>query len=319
MIKTIILDGYTLNPGDLNWDQLEALTHTTIFPYTAPKDIISRSKTADILVVNKCTLDKNILSQLPNLKYICVSATGYNNVDVEFCKKNKILVSNVSDYSTPSVVQHVFALLFAIFNQVETYHQEVENGVWSNQDNFSYWNFPIQEIYGKVMGIYGFGKIGKAVAKVALAFGMKVISYHKHPERDQIEGVQFVDVDTLLSESDVLSLHAPLNKQSQGIISLSNLKKMKSSAILINTGRGGLVNESDLKFALENEIIKGAGLDVLSQEPPPLDHILIGVKNCIITPHQAWGSHAARQRLLDEVIKNIDGFLKGELRGIINF
>jgi len=318
MIKIVILDGHTLNPGDLSWDKLKSLSHTTIYPNSTKENVLERAQQADILVVNKFILNEKLLKQLPHLKYICVSATGYNNVDLAFCKKNKIPVSNVSGYGTPAVTQHVFALLFSITNQIETYNQEIQNGVWSKQENFSYWNFPIQEIYGKVMGIYGFGKIGKAVAQAALGFEMEVIAFHKYPERDQMEGVEFVDMDTLFNQSDVLSLHAPLNAQSEGIISIDNLKKMKSSAILINTGRGGLINEPDLKLALENNIIAAAGLDVLSQEPPPPDHVLFGIKNCIITPHQAWGTQAARRRLLNEVTKNIEGFLKGKIRNEVS-
>ena len=317
MIKIVALDGHTLNPGDLNWEGLKALSHFTVYPHSSNEEVLKRAKDADILIVNKVVLNEEMLKHLPHLKYICVSATGYNNVDLDFCKKNKILVSNVIGYSTPAVAQHVFALLFALTNQVEKYNQEVHKGVWSNQPNFSYWHQPIYEVFEKTIGIYGFGKIGQAVAKAALGFGMKVIAFHKHPERDKMENVEFVSVDKLFSESDVLTLHAPLNQQSQGIICHENISKMKSSAFIINTGRGGLVVESDLKEALNNNIIAGAGLDVLSQEPPPSDHILLGVKNCIITPHQAWASKAARERLMNEIVKNVDGFLKGNLRNLV--
>jgi len=317
MIKIVALDGHTLNPGDLNWEGLTALSHFEVYPHSTNEEVLKRAKDADILIVNKVVLNENILKHLSHLKYICVSATGYNNVDLEFCKQNKILVSNVVGYSTPAVVQHVFALLFALTNQVEKYNQEVQNGVWSNQPNFSYWHQPIFEVFEKTLGIYGFGKIGQAVAKAALGFGMKVIAFHKHPERDKMEGVEFVSLEKLFAESDVLTLHAPLNKNSQGIICTKNIALMKPSAFIINTGRGGLVVEPDLKEALHNNIIAGAGLDVLTQEPPPLDHILIGVKNCIITPHQAWASKAARERLMDELVKNVDGFLRGNLRNLV--
>lgn len=317
MINIVALDGQTLNPGDLSWESINSISYFEVYPHSKPEEVISRAKNADILIVNKCILDRPILEQLPRLKYICVSATGYNNVDVSYCKEQKIPVSNVSGYSTPAVAQHVFALLFALTNQVERYNQEVHLGEWSKQTHFSYWNSPLQEIYGMVMGIYGFGKIGQAVGKIALAYGMKVIAHHKHPERDKMQGIEFVELDTLFSQSDVLTLHAPLNNKNKGIISESNLKKMKSSAYLINTGRGGLVNETELKIALENNWIAGAGLDVLSQEPPPPDHILLGVNNCIITPHQAWASQSARQRLMDETAKNIRGYLEGAMRNLI--
>ncbi len=317
MIKIVALDGHTLNPGDLNWDSLEALSSLEVFPRTDRKMIIERAESADILIVNKQVLDRPILAQLPRLKYICISATGYNNVDLDYCKEKNIPVSNVSGYSTPAVAQHVFALLFALTNQVEKYNQEVHQGVWSKQNDFAYWHQPIDEIYGKVMGIYGFGKIGKAVAEVALAFGMKVIVHRKNPQKEEIEGIEYVSLDDLFSQSDVLSLHAPLTDENKGIISLLNLAKMKSTAYLINTSRGGLVNELALRNALENKRIAGAGLDVLSAEPPSPDHVLLGVENCIITPHQAWASLAARKRLLNEVVKNVEGFLNGKLRNAL--
>ena len=317
MINIIALDGHTLNPGDLSWDGLESLSSFSVFSRTDRNLIVERAKTADILIVNKLILDRPILEQLPRLKYICISATGYNNVDLAYCREKKIPVSNVSGYSTPAVVQHVFALLFALTNQVEKYNKEVHRGVWSQQNDFAYWHQPIDEIHGKVMGIYGFGKIGKAVADVALAFGMKVIVHRKNPQKEQIEGIEYVDLDKLFSQSDVLSLHAPLTEDNKGIISLLNLAKMKSTAYLINTARGGLVNELALRNALENKRIRGAALDVLSTEPPLSDHILMGLENCIITPHQAWASLAARSRLLNEVVKNVEGFLNGQMRNVI--
>lgn len=318
MITIIALDGHTLNPGDLSWEGIEALSNFEPFPRTDREKIIERAKSADVLIVNKLVLDRPILEQLPRLKYICVSATGYNNVDLDYCKEKNIPVSNVSGYSTPAVAQHVFALLFALTNQVEKYNQEVHQGVWSKQNDFAYWYQPIDEIYRKVMGIYGFGKIGKAVAKVALAYGMKVIVHRKNPQKDQIEGIEYVSLDKLFSQSDVLSLHAPLTEENKGIISLLNLAKMKPTAYLINTARGGLVNELALSNALEKKRIAGAGLDVLSSEPPPPDHILLGLENCIITPHQAWASLAARKRLLNEVVKNVEGFLNGKMKNLVN-
>lgn len=317
MINITALDGHTLNPGDLTWDGIEALSNFEVFPQTDRNMIAERAEPADILIVNKLVLDRQILEQLPRLKYICISATGYNNVDLEYCKEKNIPVSNVSGYSTPSVVQHVFALLFALTNQVKKYNQEVRQGVWSKQKYFAYWHQPIDEIYGKVMGIYGFGKIGKAVADVALAFGMKVIVHRQNPQKEQLERIEYVSLEELFSQSDVLSLHAPLIEENKGIISLLNLAKMKPTAYLINTARGGLINELALKNALENKRIAGAALDVLSSEPPPFDHILFGLENCIITPHQAWASLAARKRLLKDVVKNVEGFLHGKMRNLV--
>ena len=317
MTKIIALDGYTLNPGDLNWKGLESISSFSVFPRTKRNEIIERGKLADILIVNKLVLDRQILKHLPRLKYICVSATGYNNVDLDFCREKNIPVSNVSGYSTPAVAQHVFALLFGLTNKVERYNQEVHLGIWSKQKDFAYWHEPINEVHGMVMGIYGFGKIGKAVANVALAFGMKVIVNRKNPNKETFEGIEYVELDELFSQSDVLSLHAPLTEENKGIISLLNLAKMKPTSYLINTARGGLINESALRNALENKRIAGAALDVLSSEPPPPDHVLMNLDNCIITPHQAWASLGARKRLLTEVVKNVEGFLQGELRNII--
>lgn len=317
MINIVALDAYTLNPGDLNWLPIQELAALQVFERTPPEKAVERAQLADIMIVNKFIIDKNLIQKLPRLKCICVSATGYNNVDVDFCKEKNITVMNVSGYSTPAVAQHVFALLFALTNKVESYSQEVHQGDWSKQSDFSYWHQPLLEVKGMTIGIYGFGKIGQAVGKIALAFGMRVIAHHKHPERDKMEGVEMVSLDDLFRQSDVLTLHAPLNKQNEGIISQQNISKMKKSAFLINTGRGGLVNETDLKEALENNMLAGAGLDVLSQEPPPLDHILFQVKNCIITPHQAWGSQSARKRMIDELGKNIRAYLEGKDRNRI--
>jgi len=317
MINIVALDAHTLNPGDLSWLPIQQLSALQVYEKSSPEEAINRAQQADILIVNKFILDKTFLSKLSRLKCICVSATGFNNVDIDFCKEKNIAVTNVAGYGTSAVAQHVFALLFALTNKVETYSKEVHEGMWSNQTYFSYWNHPILEIKDKTMGIYGFGKIGQEVGKIALAFGMKVIAHHKHPERDKMEGVQMVTVDELFRQSDILTLHAPLTSGNKGIISQQNIYKMKKSSYLINTGRGGLVNEKDLKEALINNIIAGAALDVLSSEPPPLDHILFNVKNCIITPHQAWGSQDARQRLMNELVKNIKAYLDGKERNRI--
>ena len=317
MINIVALDSYTLNPGDLSWLPIQELAALQVYDRTPSEKVLERAQHADILIVNKFILDEKLLTQLPRLKCICVSATGYNNVDVDFCKTKKIAVANVAGYSTSAVAQHVFALLFSLTNKVESYSQEVHKGKWSTQPDFSYWHNPIMEVKGQTMGIYGFGKIGQEVARIALAFGMKVIAHHKNPERDKMEGVKMVSLDQLFQQSDIITLHAPLSKANKGIISQQNIYKMKKSAFLINTGRGGLVNEADLKDALEKYIIAGAALDVLSSEPPPLDHILFNVQNCLITPHQAWASQASRQRLMNELAKNIKAYLEGKERNRI--
>ncbi|MEN0005066.1 MAG: D-2-hydroxyacid dehydrogenase [Bacteroidota bacterium] len=309
--QIVVLDSYTLNPGDLSWEALRAFGPTIIYEHSTPDEIVPRAKEATILLVNKVEMDATKLRQLPNLQLIAVTATGYNNIDLVAAAEQGVVVCNAVGYGTGSVAQHVFALLLELTNRVGAHSASVHQGDWSKQRDFMYTLHPIEELVGKTMGIYGFGRIGQAVGRIAQAFGMEVIAHHKHPERDAQPGVRFVDLPSLFRESDVLSLHAPLTTQNAGIINASNLALMKPSAYLINTGRGGLVEELALKAALESGQLAGAGLDVLSSEPPPTDHPLYGVPNCIITPHNAWASRAARQRLLDIVLENIASFLRG--------
>ncbi len=313
----IVLDGYTMNPGDLSWEKLKAIGQVTIYDYTAPEQLEERAKDATILLVNKFVLQEAALKALPHLKCICVTATGYNNIDTKAAKELGIKVFNVNNYSTTAVAQHVFALMLALTNKVESHHQSVQKGDWSNCRDFCYSLFPIRELAGKTLGIYGFGRIGQKVATLALAFDMKVLATHRHPERDARPGVRFVDWETLIKSSDFLSLHAPLQKENTGIVNQAALRQMKQTAYLINTGRGGLIAEKDLAKALQEKYIAGAALDVLNQEPPPANHPLIGIANCLITPHQAWASVEARQRLLDGTIENIKAFLRGEAGNIV--
>lgn len=307
----VVLDGYTLNPGDLSWMKLRALGNTRIHDRTRPEEVVDRAKNAQIILANKQKLSRKTLQALPELKCISVTATGYNNIDVEAAKELGIRVCNVSGYGTTAVAQHVFALMLHFLNQVAAHHQDVLAGGWSAKEDFAYTLSPITELEGKTLGIYGFGQIGQQVGRLGHAFGMEVISKHKHPERDAKSWVKFVDLEELFRESDFLTLHAPLTADNEGLVNRKRLKLMKPSAYLINTGRGGLVNEADLKVALENEELAGAGLDVISQEPPPTDHLLFGVKNCVITPHNAWASREARQRLMDQTVDNVAAFLKG--------
>lgn len=318
MSQLVYLDDYTLNPGDLSWEPLEAIGPLTRYPRTSPDQVVARAQNATILLVNKVQLTAAVLDQLPALRFICVTATGYNNVDISAAHERGIIVSNAVGYSTASVVQQVFALLFALTNQVKVHAEAVNQGDWANCPDFAFWRQPIPEVAGRTMGIYGFGTIGQAVARVALALGMSVIATHRHPERDAIPGVSFVPVEQLFSESDVLSLHAPYNKVSAGIVNAAHLARMKPTAYLVNTARGGLVVEEDLRAALAAKKIAGAGLDVLSSEPPPADHPLIGLENCLITPHHAWASQEARQRLLDITVENIKAFLAGEPQNVVS-
>lgn len=316
--KIVVFDGHTLNPGDLDWSPLEQLGDLKVYDRTIPTKIYARGQHATIAIVNKTKLDMYYLGRLRKLQFVCVSATGYNNVDTQFAKELRIPVSNVVGYSSPSVAQHVFAMILNFTNQVAQHNQAVQAGAWENAEDWCFWNNPLMELNNKTIGIYGLGKIGKQVAQIAVAFGMRVIALHKHPKRDAHPQIEFVSQEKLFKESDFLTLHAPLNLNNQDFINTKSLKLMKSSAILINTGRGGLVNEIDLKKALETNQIAGAALDVLSQEPPSKGNVLIGTKNCIITPHQAWGSRASRQRLLDGVVANVKAFISRKTINVVN-
>jgi glycerate dehydrogenase len=314
----VILDGYTLNPGDLSWKSFESLGEITIYDRTPEAAVLNRAREAEILIVNKVKVTSELLSQLPNLKCICVLATGFNNIDIETAKAKGIPVCNVKGYSSDSVAQQVFAFMLEFSNRVSQHNSSVDNGEWSNCPDFSYTLGTINELAGKTLGIYGFGRIGQAVAKIALAFGMEVLAKHKHPERDKMSGVTFVDTATLFRKSDFISLHAPLTRENTGLVNQKLLQTMKPTAFLINTARGGFIVEADLKSALESKTIAGAALDVLSEEPPSSDHVLLRVKNCIKTPHVAWASLEARERLMKETILNIKAFLDGEARNIVN-
>ncbi len=314
----VILDGKGMNPGDLSWDKIKTLGNVKIYDNTPYESIVERAKDAEIVVINKSGFDKDIISKLPKLKFICESATGFDNIDIGFAQEKGIIVSNVRDYSTKSVVQHVFALIFALTNKVEYHSNEVKKGRWANNDYFTFWDFPISEISGKTLGLYGFGKIASEVAKIANSFGMNIIANRKNPAKGYPPYVTHADIDDLLKQSDILSLHAPQTKENLNFINKNTLALMKTNAILINTARGKMINESDLKNALDNQIIKAAGLDVLSSEPPKADNPLLHCSNCIITPHQAWTSVEARKRLLDGVVENISAFLNGTPINTVN-
>jgi len=318
MPKIVILDGYVANPNDLSWESIATQGELTVYPRTSDEQLLERAKNAAVLIVNKRTLNKDILKQLPQLKLICTLATGYNNIDIEAAKALGITVCNAVGYSSPSVAQHVFALLLALINRVALHNNHVQQNGWANSTDWCYWKSPMIELAGKTMGIYGYGKIGQQVAAIALAFGMKVIVVRRSKKAPDNKKIQLVDLATLWKESDVLSLHAPLTTENEGIINQTTLGLMKKSAYLINTGRGGLINESDLKMALEKGIIGGAGLDVLSQEPPPQDHLLLGAPNCLITPHHAWTTKESRSRLINIVAENIKAFLAGKPQNVVN-
>lgn len=317
MINIVVLDGHTMNPGDLSWQPLESLGNLKVFDKTPADLVADRAEEAHILLTNKVTLDEEIFKNTPKLRFISVMATGYNVVDIAAAAKHDIVVSNVRGYASHAVAQHVFALLLEMTNQVAAHSRDVANGGWQSAEYWSYNLCTTRELAGKTIGIYGFGQIGRKVADIALAFDMNVISNHTHPQRDQRPGVSFVSFEEMLEKSDVVTLHAPLTPENKGIINTESLSLMKPSSFLINTGRGGLVVEKDLEAALEEGKIAGAGLDVLSEEPPKSGNRLIGVKNCIITPHNAWATRESRQRLLLESAENIKAFLNGRPRNQI--
>jgi glycerate dehydrogenase len=314
-MNIVILDAYTLNPGDLSWDVLHNLGNCEIYDRTPPDKVVQRAINADIILTNKTILTSKEINQLAKLKYIGVLATGYNVVDIEAAKARNIVVTNVPSYSTNSVAQMVFALLLELTKHVALHSQGVKTGRWSNQADFCYWDKPLIDIENLTMGIVGLGAIGAAVAKLAAAFGMSVLAYQRHPK--PTPNVKHVDLETLFKQSDVISLHCPLTSETQQLINPQSLALMKASAFLINTSRGGLVDEIALAKALENKQIAGAALDVLNIEPPNAENPLFKLDNCIITPHIAWATKTARQRLLNIAAANIEGFLTGELQNLV--
>jgi len=318
MTKIVVLDGYVANPGDLSWEDITNLGDVEIYDRTPTNQVYERAKDADILVVNKVVLDEVTLNRLSGkLKCICTLATGYNNVDIKTANRWKITVCNAVGYSSSSVAQHVFALLLELTNQVALNNQSVQNNEWANSVDWSYRKSPMMQLAGKTMGIYGPGQIGRKVIEIARAFGMKIIATRKRRNIWKPDYVKIVDLQTLFGKSDVLTLHAPLTYENKGLVNRNTLSMMKPTALLINTGRGGLVNESDLREALLQGWIGGAGLDVLSEEPPPKDHPLLKIPNCIITPHQAWGTKESRSNLIRIVAQNIAAFLEGKPQNVV--
>ncbi|MBO9150914.1 D-2-hydroxyacid dehydrogenase [Chitinophaga sp. GCM10012297] len=311
-MNIVVLDGYTLNPGDLSWSALEALGNVKIFDRTPPGQVLQRAKDANIILTNKAIVNAETINALTGLQYIGVMATGYNVVDIQVANARNITVCNVPAYSTASVAQLTFSLLLELCQGAGAHSASVHKGEWAASQDFSYWKMPLTELQHKTLAIIGFGQIGQAVAKIAMAFGMRVIASHKHPERDKMEGVTFKDQATCFREADVVSLHCPLNAENKGFVNAALLASMKPSALLVNTSRGPLIREDDLAEALNKGVIAGAGLDVLTVEPPPADNPLLSAKNCVITPHIAWASKEARSRLMDKVVSNIKAFLEGK-------
>lgn len=319
-MKITILDGYTENPGDLSWDWLKELVDEyVVYDRTDAEDVFERSKDADILVTNKTVITGEMLEKLTNLKFISTLSTGYNVIDTKKARELGIPVSNIPAYSTDAVAQLVFALLLELTNHVAIHDKSVKNGEWTACEHFCYTKTPLCELSGKTFGIIGFGKIGSAVAKIALAFGMKVKAYSPNTRTfDGVGTVEFTDLDDVIRNSDVISLHCPLTETTNGLVNMDFLSRMKKSAFLINTSRGPVINEADLKKALDEGIIAGAGVDVLSTEPPKADNPLLSNEKCIITPHIAWASFEARTRLMGIFRENVKAFLEGKPINVVN-
>ena len=313
-MNIVVLDGFTMNPGDLSWNELEKLGTLKVYDRTSPEQLLERAADAEAVLTNKTVLNADALRNMPKLKYVGVLATGYNVVDIAVAKELGIVVTNIPAYSTESVAQMVFAHILNITHSVGRYAEEAHAGVWSRQADFSYTNSPLMELYGKKIGIIGFGNTGSATARIARAFGMEVLVYTSKSQSALPEGMtKAASVEEVFSSSDIVSLHCPLNDKTAEIVNAHHLSLMKESAILINTGRGGLVNENDLAEALKAHRIKAAGLDAMVNEPPMENNPLFGLDNCFITPHIAWATYEARTRLMNQTVMNLKSFIEGKI------
>lgn len=315
-MRIVVTDGYTLNPGDLSWAPIEALGPLTVYDRTVPGEIVERCREAEIILTNKAPFAKETLLQLPQLKLISVLATGYNVIDVQAAKEKNIVVCNVPGYGTASVAQHAFALLLALTNRVAEHSASTARGEWQRAKDWCYTVAPLTELDGKIIGIVGLGNIGQRAARIAQAFGMKVVYYN--PSKKENDFAEYRTLEELFAESDAVSLHCPLKPENHQFVNAALLHRMKSSAFLINTARGPLMHEQDLADALNNDVIAGAALDTLSTEPPSPDNPLLTAKNCIVTPHIAWMSKEARQRIMRITAENIKAFLGGKPVNAVN-
>jgi glycerate dehydrogenase len=323
MIKAVVLDGYTLNPGDLDWSPLHALAEVTIYDRTtySLEDldlVIERAQNADVIFTNKTPIPKQVIEQLPNLKYIGMLSTGYDVVDVRAAKEHNVVVTNIPSYGTEAVSQMAIALLLELCHHVGSHSDAVKRGEWSNNPDWCFWNHPLIELAGKNIGIIGYGRIGKATGRIAQALGMKVLAFDNHKVNESEENVEYVELDELFANSDVISLHCPLTESNRGFINKESIKKMKDGVLIINNSRGPLINEWDLAEALNHNKVAGAALDVVSTEPIREDNPLLRAKNCIITPHISWGTKEARERLLNTAIENLKMYLDGKLTNVVN-
>lgn len=315
MIKLTILDGHAVNPGDLPWDPFKKYADITVYERTTKDLLINRIGSSDAIFLNKITIDENVLSSCPNLKYIGVLATGYNVVDIEAAKKHGVIVTNIPAYSTDSVAQHVFSFILNFTNQVASHNESVKNGDWIKCPDFCYWKSPLMELSGKTLGIFGYGNIGKKVSEIAKAFGMNVICCTRTPKDGMPQAVTF---DQMMKESDFVSLHAPLTEKTKNIINKQSLSLMKPTAYLINTARGGFVVEEDLAECLKNKTISGYAADVLLEEPMNASSPLLNAPNCVITPHIAWAPLETRTRLQNIALENLKAWLNGNPINVVS-
>lgn len=317
-MNIVMLDAYTTNPGDLSWNNFNNLGNLTVYDRTPSDKIIERAKDADILITNQTPITKEIIDCLPNLKFIALMSTGYNIVDYIYLKEKAIPVSNIPSYSTDAVAQLVMSFILELSMNVGLHSQSVKSGEWSECADFCYWKTPLTELTGKTLGIFGLGKIGRAVAERAKAFGINVVAYVPRIHGDEPEYIKILPLDEMLNISDVVSMHCPLTPETEGIVNSEFISKMKEGAYFINTSRGTVVNETALADALNTGKLGGAGLDVLSTEPPQKDNPLLSAKNCFITPHIAWASFETRKRLVSILYDNVRAFIDGKPQNVIN-
>ena len=317
-VNIVVLDGHCVNPGDLSWDGFKELGSLTVYERTKAEEVVERAKDAQIVLVNKVSMKADIIAQLPQLKYIGVLATGFNHIDVKAAQEHGVTVCNIPSYSTYSVAQMVFASIFTITTRVEHYAQQTREGQWTKSSDFCYWDTPLLELAGKTMGIVGLGNIGMKVARIAREFGMEVYAYTSKNSVDLPSGIQKTTLDGLFAVSDILSLHCPLSERTRELIKADNLRKMKHGAILINTGRGPLVNEADVAAALESGQLAAYGADVMCSEPPAADNPLLKQPNAFITPHIAWATVEARSRLMNIALDNVKCFLEGAAQNVVS-
>lgn len=318
MMNIVILDGYTANPGDLSWGSLKEMGEVTVYERTRREEIAGRAADADIVLTNKVVMDREMMALLPRLKYIGVLATGYNVVDIEAARERDIIVTNVPAYSTESVAQTVFAHLLTVTNRTEHYAQQNRQGRWAENRDFCYWDTELTELAGKTMGIVGLGHIGRRVAEIALAFGMQVKAMTSKKAEELPAGIQKAELQSLLASADVVSLHCPLTEGTRHLIHRETLRLMKPSAILINTGRGPLVDDEALAEALNEGRLRAYCADVVTEEPPKADHPLLHAPNAFITPHIAWATVEARKRLLQTAIGNVEAFVNGHPVNVVS-